>query len=346
MHIAIDTTSLEGEHRDRGIGSYTGLLIEALQKYENKHSYSFFTRKQKVPKSADIVHYPYFDPFFLTLPLVKSKPVVVTVHDVIPLVYPEYFPSGVRGKVKWYIQRASLRGARRIITDSFASKQDIQKIVGVPDALIDTVYLAPGDIFRPINDKKELSSVQRKYQLPTQYLLYVGDVNWNKNVIGLLRAKPKGLKLVLVGKSFKSDALSETQRINALIHAIQADADIIRTGYVTDAELAAIYNLATAYIQPSFAEGFGLPVLEAFSSGCPVICARGSSLDEIAGPAIRVDASDQDAIFQGIKIAINISIGEREKLRQKQFTWVRQFTWRKTAGATVGAYEKAFGDSN
>ena len=69
MRIAIDTTPLESGHKDRGVGMYTKLLIEALQKYEGNHSYHFFTRGQKVPKNVDIVHYPYFDPFFITLPV-------------------------------------------------------------------------------------------------------------------------------------------------------------------------------------------------------------------------------------------------------------------------------------
>src|SRR5258706_5833567 len=101
MNIAIDITPLETGHSGRGVGIYTKNLIESLQKYEKKHTYILFTPKQGVPKNTDIVHYPYFDPFFLTLPLIKTKPSVVTVHDLIPLVFPEKFPPGIRGYMKW-----------------------------------------------------------------------------------------------------------------------------------------------------------------------------------------------------------------------------------------------------
>src|SRR5258706_7275203 len=107
MHIAIDTSPLANGHKFRGVGSYTQSLIDALQKYEGEHQYSFFTGNA-VFKDVDIVHYPYFDPFFLTLPFKKTKPTIVTVHDLIPLLYPDKFPPGLRGKVKWYIQQRLL----------------------------------------------------------------------------------------------------------------------------------------------------------------------------------------------------------------------------------------------
>lgn len=341
MHIALDITPLESGHKDRGTGSYTYLLIEALQKYEKGHSYSFFTRKQKVPNSADLVHYPYFDPFFLTLPLLKPKPVVVTVHDLIPLVYPSHFPRGIRGDLKWRIQKASLRSVRRVITDSFASRRDIRAIAGLAETFIDVVHLAPAETFHPITDRNMRSSVQKKYSLPDRFILYVGDVNWNKNVTGLVRAKPKGTVLILVGKAFRQEGLPEVREINALIHALHFEGEVIRPGFVADEDLAVLYSLASVYIQPSFAEGFGLPVLEAFVCGCPVVCARGSSLDEIAGPSIRVNASDISSIMDGILHAEKLSTSERTELIQKGYAWVKRFSWKKVASKTVEVYEKA-----
>lgn len=348
MHIAIDITPLESGHKDRGTGSYTGRLIEALQRYESEHSYSFFTRGQKIPKDSDLVHYPYFDPFFLTLPLLKPRPVVATVHDLIPLAYETHFSRGIRGNLKWYIQRASLRGVRKIITDSAFSKRDIRSITGIPNDAIDVVSLAPADVFQPISDRGVLAAVQKKYNLPQLYLLYVGDVNWNKNVLGLLRAyrqvrrQVSGVKLVLIGKAFRQQMLNEVREINVLIQSLDIERDIVRPGFIPDEDLAVLYNLASVYIQPSFTEGFGLPVLEAFACGCPVVCARGSSLDEIAGPSIRVNASDVDSIGKGILQIVKLSDRKRVELIQKQLTWVRQFSWKKTAFETAKVYEKIF----
>ncbi|MEK7587772.1 MAG: glycosyltransferase family 1 protein, partial [Patescibacteria group bacterium] len=321
--------------------------------YESKHSYSFFTRKQKVPKNVDLVHYPYFDPFFLTLSLLKPKPVVVTVHDLIPLVYPSHFPRGIRGDLKWRVQKFSLKNARRLITDSIASKRDIQAITGFSESLVDVIHLAPAETFYPIKDRNVLLSVQKKYSLPDSFILYVGDVNWNKNVQGAVKAfdiltktvfvKRLSLKatLVLVGKAFLDSNLCETQEINYLIRSLHLEEQVLRLGFVPEKDLVAFYNLATVYVQPSFAEGFGLPILEAMACGCPVVCARGSSLDEIAGPSIRVNASDISSIMDGILHAEKLSTSERTERIQKGYAWVKRFSWKKVASETVEVYEKA-----
>ena len=324
MHIAINTTPLESGHRNRGVGQYTKLLIGALQKYENTHSYSFFTRGQKVPKNTDIVHYPYFDPFFLTLPLFKSKPTVVTVHDLITVKYADHFAKGIRGELKWQIQKASLFGVARIITDSNASKADIQEIVGYKEGRIDVVHLAPSPVFRPLQDKVTLERVKKTYNLPEQFVLYVGDVNWNKNVQGLVKAfdmltktvfvKRLSLKAVFVGKAFVNTKLQEAREIHQLIKLLNLDTEILRVGFVPDEDLVAFYNLASVYVQPSFAEGFGFPVLEAMTCGCPAVVSRGTSLDEIAGPSIRIDPNDSSSIAEGILRVLNLTHAERENL--------------------------------
>ena len=347
MNIAIDITPLSGGHGRRGVGRYTKNLIDALQKYESHHSYSLFTRKQKVPDNADMVHYPYFDPFFLTLPLVKRKPTVVTVHDLIPLVFPDKFPAGLRGAIKWQVQRLSLRGAKRIIADSNSSKNDIVRILGIKKEIIDMVYLAPDPAYHPVTDPAALDGARTKFSLPKQYILYVGDVNWNKNVIGLLRAfatlrKQKELlqfKLVLVGRAFLQDSLAQTQEINQFIHDHDLEHVVTCTGNVPVSDLAAFYSLASVYVQPSHYEGFGLPVLEAFACGCPVVSSNASSLKEIAGPAILVSPSPDDLVG-GILRALST---DREAQAARQFEWVKRFTWKRTAKETVLSYEKVLG---
>ncbi len=279
------------------------------------------------------MHYPYFDPFFLTLPLTKPKPAVVTVHDLIPLVFPDKFPPGIRGAVKWRIQKYSLEGAKRIITDSKCSKNDISDITGVNINKIDVVYLAPDPVFKPLNKKISRSG--------KPYVLYVGDVNWNKNVQGLLRAFSKltGYNLVLAGNSFRDGTLPETVHINSLIHTLGIEQSVQRVGYVSDEALATLYSRAACLVQPSLYEGFGLPVLEAMACGCPVVCTNISSLKEIAGPAIVVSPSPDD-LARGIMRAVQ---GDRETQVTRQYEWIRRFTWEKTAQETIVSYEKVLG---
>lgn len=335
MHIAIDTTPLSGAHSVRGTGSYTKNLIEALQKYEKKHSYSFFTRGQKVSNSAALVHYPYFDPFFLTLPIRKKKPTVVTVHDLTPLVFPDKFPTGIKGALKWKVQKFSLADTKRIIADSEQSKSDIHQIIGIPNDRIDVVPLAPAPLFGVLSNKNILEKIRKKYTLPDRFLLYVGDVNWNKNIAGMLKAfsKIKGYQLILVGSAFKQTSLAE-------VAVLKRTKNVRKLGFVPDGDLVGIYNLASVYIQPSFYEGFGLPVLEAMACGCPVVCSYAGSLREIGGPAISVDPNDFNNIASGIIDVLNLTDDERIKLQRNGLTWAKRFQWKTVAAQTVASYEK------
>ena len=347
MRIAIDVSPFQSGHKIRGVGKYTELLIRALKQYKSEHSYHSFTRGQSIPKNIDLVHYPFFDPFFLTLPFLKFRPTVVTVHDLIPIAHAQHFPRGIRGEVKWQIQRLSLRGAKEVITDSKASKQDIRTFAGVPLNNISVVYLAPLEIFHPNKDSNALSRVSKFLLLPHRFILYVGDVNWNKNIPGLLRAfalirkKVNGLKLVLVGKQFLNTDLIETQIINALIKSLNINSFVLRLGFVSEINLAAVYGLASVYVQPSFAEGFGFPVLEAMACGCPVVAANVSSLPEIAGPSKLVDPTKAQSIADGMLWMLNKSESERKMLIHEGNDWVKRFSWRQVAKETVAVYEKA-----
>ena len=357
MHIAIDITPLESGHKDRGVGTYTKLLIEALQKYESNHSYYFFTRGQKIPNAVELIHYPYFDPFFVTLPFVYSKLTVITVHDLTPLVFPQHFPAGIRGALKWHYQRARLTCARRVITDSFSSKRDIEHIAGFPEAQIDVVPLAASPKFGQVKDKAELARVKKQYHLPESFVLYVGDVNWNKNIMGMLEAFQKvksqkskvksgnqeikqDVKLVLVGKAF-IDRLSEADAIQASINRLGIRDKVMTPGFVPFEDLPALYSLASVYIQPSHYEGFGLPVLEAMACGTPVVSSRAASLAEIAGPAIAVDPSDPQDIARGLLKALTMTPVKRKALIAAQTKWVQQFSWERVAHQTIESYEKA-----
>jgi glycosyltransferase involved in cell wall biosynthesis len=350
MNIAIDVSPIQSGHKARGIGMYTKMLVDALQLYGKNLSYQIIRYGQDIPSSADIVHYPYFDPFLPTLPFVKTKPTIVTVHDLIPIVFPDKFPKGIRGIFIWQKQKASLKGSRLIITDSQNSKNDIQRIIGFNKDNISVVPLAPSSIFQPVKEKSVLSWVRKKYQLPKDYFLYVGDVNWNKNVSGLLKAfaimvhsKPSvHVSLVLVGLAFLNNDIKEMVEINRLIEALNIRTSVIRTGFVPESDLVSIYNLAMCLVQPSWYEGFGFPILEAMASGCPVITSNASSLAEIAGPAKCIEPNDVDGIAIQMHMMYRISREDRLKLIRKGITWASKFTWEKVARETIQAYERVF----
>lgn len=338
MHIAIDARPLEGGHSGRGTGKYTRLLVDALAEFAPSNTYSLFTKPEDFPRTVDVVHYPFFDPFFLTLPMKRPAPTVVTVHDLIPLVYPMHFRPGLRGAFKWRAQRWSLNHVQAVITDSEASKRDIVRFTTLPAARVTVVPLAPDEKFGGTVTAAMRESVKKKYGLPARFLLYVGDVNWNKNVPGMLRAVAKvaDVPLVLVGRAFEHTHIPEVRVIDKLTHELNLTSRIIKTGYVDDEALMVLYALAKVSITPSFAEGFGFPVLEAMASGTPTVVATGSSLDEIAGPSVRVNPKDPADMAAGIEKAMKM---ERASWQKKARAWVKKFSWKQVARATTHVYE-------
>jgi len=303
-------------------------------------------KQGEVPRDVDLVHYPYFDLFFLTLPLRKLKPTVVTIHDVIPLLFPERYPRGVKGWLKFQVQKQSLRGVRAVITDSENSREDIVKYLNFRKEKIFVVPLAPGEEFRILKSNLFLFRIKEKYQLPERFVLYVGDVNWNKNVEGLIKAFAKSkiqdpnLKLILVGKAFEDKNLKETNSLLQSIKELNLINQVKILGYVPTSDLVGIYNLATVYCQPSFYEGFGLSVLEAMACGCPVVAAKTASLPEICGKAaVMVDAGEIGKISEGlIKVIGDHKL--RRKLIQEGLKQVKKFSWEKVARQTIDVYRR------
>jgi glycosyltransferase involved in cell wall biosynthesis len=349
MKVAIDVSPLKTGHQYRGIGAYTDNLAKSFRSTKI-HGFSFqLIEKEKIPKDCDLIHYPYFDLFFLTLPIKKLKPTVVTIHDVIPLVFPEHFPVGLRGSLKFQIQKKSLKNVKAVITDSENSKRDIFKYLNYPKEKIYIVPLAPADDFKKLEIGNWKLEIKQKYQLPDNFVLYVGDVNYNKNIPGLIKAFSRFLlqtsehssrssfKLVLVGKAFLDENLKEAKEILQLINSLKLSKKIVRLGWIPTEDLVGIYNLATVYCQPSFYEGFGLPVLEAMACGCPVVAAKTSSLPEICGEAaVMVDPYNINNMAMGIKKVID----DKKELINKGFKQVRQFSWERVAKETYEVYQK------
>lgn len=347
MNIAIDVSPLKTDrflqHRVRGVGSYIENLKRSLERYYSNNTYTFFTRGDKLPKNIDLVHYTYFEPFFLTLPLMKAFPTVVTVHDVTPLVFPKHFPPGIYGSLKWIIQRLSLQKTAAIISDSACSKRDIVSYTHIPDAKIHVVYLAASDVFKPLTDRHLLERLRQMYKLPEKFVLYVGDVTWNKNVPRLIKAIKKiNLTLVMAGKAFISNDFDranpwnqDLQKVQDLIHD---DSRFIRLGFVPEEDLAGLYNLATVFVMPSLYEGFGLPVLEAMTCGSPVVTTRRGSIPEVVGDAaLFVDPVDTESIANGIG-EVYFTKRLQKEIVQKGLARAKKFSWEKTVQETLDVY--------
>lgn len=358
MKIAIDVSPIKDvsklAHRVRGTGFYISNLKKALLEFYPNNKYVLFSNAAELPSNADITHYPYFEPFFISLPLIKKTKTVVTVHDLTPLVFPKYFKVGLKGVLKWQAQKLALKNTNAVITDSISSKKDIVKHAGIEESKINVIYLAAGEEFKGIQNSSvrqaqdRIRSLRKKYNLPDKFALYVGDVTWNKNLPRLIEAvKKTKVPLVMVGSALVKENVDLSNPWNAdfakVIKLVEGDSLINRLGFISNEELVSLYSMATVFTMPSLYEGFGLPVLEAMSCGCPVITSKEGSIPEIAGKACRyVDAYDIDNIAEGINEVFN-NENLRQELSKKGLVQSKKFTWEKTASETMDAYRRVTG---
>lgn len=338
MKIAFCTSPLSTASKTRGVGAYTRELISALRSSFPADEFVETTGNPYSVK-ADLVHYPFFDPYFLTLPWRFPTPTVVTIHDLIPLKYPTHFPAGKKGRLKWHIQKFLGSGAKAILTDSDSSASDIHALMGIPVSHIHVVPLASATARTTLALTPKLKKL---YHLPERYILYVGDVNWNKNLPGLIQAFAKldnvSTHLVLVGKVFvDKPSIPEYRAVEAAIAQSGKPKLIHRLGYVPSHHLGAIYREATLYCQPSWDEGFGLPVLEAMKAGCPVISSNRGSLKEVGGDAALYFDPSHDNLTSLLKSLLSSS-AKREALIAAGIIQAKKFTWEKTAKLTRDIY--------
>ena len=319
MKIAIDSGPLKSGDSVRGIGTYVRELLKALNLEGVDIS------KEDLSK-YDIVHFTRFNPFTVSLPFSKPRGVkfILTIYDLIPLVYPGHYPPGVKGSINWNINKRLIKkNIDAIITISETSKKDICRFMGIDPRRVFVTYLAARPVFEKLASSEYTS-------LPKKFALYVGDVNYNKNIPNLLRAcKIAKIPLVIAGKQAK-----EIEGLNLdhpeLKHLKNLDwSGSIRLGYVPDEDLVKIYNLAAVYVQPSFYEGFGLPLLEAIACKTPVAVSKNQCHVEILGPDFNYfNPNDPEDMAKAI-LSPNIN----KNLPGK-------YVWSKTGEETLKVYAK------
>lgn len=346
ISIAINIGSQAVGHRVRGIGFHTQKLVEYLKKSKDL-SVSEIDLSKSTNK-YDLYCYPSFNPYFLSLPLRKKGKTVLTIHDLIYLIYPDKYPSGIKGKLIFEIQKILVKRVDAIITISETSKKDICRFLKINPNKVHVVYPAAGENFKKIEDKEKLQEVKNKYRLPDKYVLYLGDVNYNKNLITLADAcKLANLPLVIVGKQAADENIDinhpENIPFEKFLEKYEKDKDILRIGYVSDGELPCLFSLASVYCQPSFYEGFGLPVVQAFSCGLPVVISKTQALVEVAEDAALIaDPKEAKDVADKITKVLEDSI-LRESLIQKGFKRAKNFSWEKCARETIDVYKKVLG---
>lgn len=367
IKIAIVSGATKSADSVRGIGAHNSNLFDSFRKNRNKEIETPEVGMNDDLSKYDVVHFTSFRPFFISLPFTKPKNTkfVLTIHDLIPLIYPKYYPSGIKGGIKFMINKFLIKKhVDRIITISETSKKDICRFLGVSPQIVDVVYIAPKKVMKKIEKGKWVSEIKDKYNLPDKFVVFDHGVNYNKNVATLIKAcKLAKAKLVIIGKhaveleeqvksygkiSGPQDLIRSVFKIphpqNAhfknLLNEIK-NAEVIRPGFVSDEDLNKIFNLADICVQPSFYEGFGMPPLEAMTVGCPVISSKTQALVEVCGDAcLYFDPNSVDDLVEKLKILM-ANNKTRDEYVKKGFEQVKKYSWDKTAIETLDVYAKA-----
>lgn len=265
---------------------------------------------------------------------------LVTMHDLIPYLYPETVGKGSLREFMGAMPEI-MEKADGIIAVSQCTKDDICRIFDYPAEQITVIHEAPEPIYKLLDDEKRQSLLAEKYGIDDPYIFYAGGFGMRKNVKALINAfyllhKEGAIdrKLVLAGRRHR-----EFDQTDALLDALNIDDQLIFTGYVPVEDMPYLYGGADLMVYPSFYEGFGLPPLEAMACGCPVLAAKTSSLPEVLGDsAIYCDPMNTVAIAEKIHDILD-DAPLRSTLRVAGLKKAEEYSWQRTAAATYALYK-------
>ena len=288
----------------------------------------------------ELLHCPYFAaPYFL------PAKTVVTVHDVIPLILPEY-RSRPESRMYSGLVSFTVRRADAIITVSECSKQDIMRTLHIADDRIHVIGNAVDASFQPITDARLLDAVRERYGIGPKYILYFGGFDLRKNVQRVLQAYaalPEAVRseyqLVIAGRlHMLGHPLHPDPR--PLARELGIEHQVVVTGQIREQDKAPLYSGALVFLFPSLYEGFGIPVLEAMACGAAVITSNRSACPEVAGDAaLLVNPDEVDSISAAVLRLIHDS-ALREELRGRALARAALFSWQRVARQTLDVYAK------
>jgi glycosyltransferase involved in cell wall biosynthesis len=287
---------------------------------------------------ADVAHVPYWgSPFWPT------APTVVTVHDLIPLLLPAY-RGGLLVRLYTRLAAASARRAALVLTDSLASRRDIEAHLGLPFAGVRCVYLAAGPEFNP-DPAPDDAAIRQRYGLPRRYVLYLAGHDVRKNVAGLLHAFATVARAdddvaLAIGGTLPDEDRPPFFDPRPLVAALGLEEEVRFLGWVDEGHKPALYRGAACAVFPSRYEGFGLPVLEALACGTPLVASNAGSLPELVGDAgFALDPDD----VQGLAGAIVSCLVDEDlaaELGRRGPSQAARFSWAQAAQATFAAFEE------
>jgi glycosyltransferase involved in cell wall biosynthesis len=358
-----------------GLGNYSRTLLKNLSYYYPDHAYFLFSpkieRKPETKLFASSASFSLHNPNRYQRPLWRSYGIryalkrhkiqlyhglsnelpiglsstgiksVVTIHDLVFKHRPDYYPLIDRTvydlKFRYACQKADA-----IVAISESTKKDIINFYQIPAEKIHVIYQSCDERFMQEKSAKLIDQILAKYQLPSEFMLYVGTITERKNLLGIVQAMamlPQSLRIPLVvigkGKEYKAQVVQFLQQegLSKLVIFTQVDND----------DLPAIFQKASIFLYPSRLEGFGIPVIEALFSGTPVISSRSSSLPEAAGPASwLVDPEEPAQITAGIERILEDATF-RKNMIDSGFQYAQSFKGEVVTEEMMDLYERILG---
>lgn len=351
MRIAFDLSATRG--RKTGIGVYTNAVINALRAaaappeiillddgagVDQRTDQRILREQLTLPNlaaaaQADVLHLTGF-----AAPLRSRVPIVLTAMDLIGVLFAKNFPFASRFYWSRYLPY-TLRAASHIVTLSHHTKRDIARLTRIPPQRISVVPPGLDARFQTLPDERAAAETHARLRLPEKYFLFVSTLEPRKGIDTLLAAFALTAHqipehLVIVGKRGWY-----YQALFAQVHRLGLTARVHFADYVADADLPALYFLATAFVFPSRYEGFGLTALEAMACGAPVICSNASSLPEVVSDAGILLAPNDARGFAQAMLALATSPAEKMRLRALGLARARLFSWDAAAQTLMRIYQ-------
>jgi glycosyltransferase involved in cell wall biosynthesis len=345
-----------------GVGRHVAEVIDYLSKHNSNAEYLVFLRANSFEESREIFakyqnitaikaefpHYSFLEQTkFLQLikqqnvdlivfpqfnfPVLYSGKFIVTIHDLTLHLFPGKKKTDFISRLAYkYIIKKAAEKAEHVLVVSENTKQDVIKLLKITADKISVVGNGVSATFKPITDAQILAKFRQKYQLPAKYFLYTGVMRSHKNILGLVdafakfREKNTEVELVLAGpkdKMYFPEILKKAQDLGI-------EQQVHFTGFFPEKDFNLLFAASSAFVFPTFYEGFGIPPLEAMAAGIPVITSHAASMPEVCDDAaLYFDPYNQDEMTKIMHKVLNAKIAQN--LINKGFNQYKKFTWDK-----------------
>jgi len=351
--VGFDAQSLTGKY-PTGLGVYSRNLVRILERHPETIDLRLLWPRNRLPfertlqrlvweqyhlvmaatrEEVNVIHTPCF-----SVPRLSRIPKVVTAHDLIVLKQPRLMPPGSR----WYFSRwipGSYRHADHIIAVSRSTKNDLVNLLQINPDKITVIHHGVNPVFTRTTDPHEIGRIRFKYHAPMEFFLMVGSFEARKNIASVIEAFSRisnaspHLKLLLVGKPGPYQ-----RKMAQLVKASGLEEQVLFPGYVPDKELATLYSVAAAFLFISSAEGFGLPLIEAMSIGCPVIATDLEVFHEIGSDAVSYLEAPEPAELSEQMLRMLEDPPYRAEFVRRGFARSLNFSWDLAAEETFRVY--------